>query len=410
MRSIDLAIKDLKQVVRDWKSALFLVVMPVLFTLFFGLVLNPVLSGDQGDARLPVGVINQDPAGAAGASLVRLLEGSSVIRPYLLEGGEITRASQMVTDGDLAAVLAIPAGYSDRLMGDQAASVEVIADQSTPAGNTAGTAVETVVNRLRGAVETAHISAEAYAGQVGFEGKAARRAYLSEALDQAVAGWSDPPLSVQVELATGNAGRENTTGSISGFIQSSSGMIVQFAIFGLITSAMILVLERKTGVLQRMLTTPIRRAEVIGGHLLAMFLVVFVQETILVILGQYAFGVDYFRQPWAVLVMMVVLALWAASLGLLISAISKKEDQVIVLSLVAMFIFAAMGGAWFPLEVTGKTFAAIGHVMPTAWAIDGFQNIIMRGLGFTSVLLPAGMLMLYTLAFFALAVWRFKFE
>lgn len=410
MRSIDLALKDLKQVVRDWKSALFLVVMPVLFTLFFGLVLNPVLSGDQGDARLPVGVINQDPAGAAGASLVRLLEGSSVIRPHLLEGGEITRASQMVTDGDLAAVLAIPAGYSDRLIGDQAASVEVIADQSTPAGNTAGTAVETVVNRLRGAVETAHISAEAYAGQVGFEGEAARRAYLSEALDQAVAAWSDPPLSVQVELATGNAGRENTTGSISGFIQSSSGMIVQFAIFGLITSAMILVLERKTRVLQRMLTTPIRRAEVIGGHLLAMFLVVFVQETILVILGQYAFGVDYFRQPWAVLVMMVVLALWAASLGLLIGAISKKEDQVIVLSLVAMFIFAAMGGAWFPLEVTGKTFAAIGHVMPTAWAIDGFQNIVMRGLGFTSVLLPAGMLMLYTLAFFALAVWRFKFE
>lgn len=410
MRSIDLALKDLKQVVRDWKSALFLVVMPVLFTLFFGLVLNPVLSGDQGDARLPVGVINQDPAGAAGASLVRLLEGSSVIRPHLLEGGEITRASQMVTDGDLAAVLAIPAGYSDRLIGDQAASVEVIADQSTPAGNTASTAVETVVNRLRGAVETAHISAEAYAGQVGFEGEAARRAYLSEALDQAVAAWSDPPLSVQVELATGNAGRENTTASISGFIQSSSGMIVQFAIFGLITSAMILVLERKTGVLQRMLTTPIRRAEVIGGHLLAMFLVVFVQETILVILGQYAFGVDYFRQPWAVLVMMVALALWAASLGLLIGAISKKEDQVIVLSLVAMFIFAAMGGAWFPLEVTGKTFAAIGHVMPTAWAIDGFQNIVMRGLGFTSVLLPAAMLMLYTLAFFALAVWRFKFE
>ena len=187
-------------------------------------------------------------------------------------------------------------------------------------------------------------------------------------------------------------------------------MIVQFAIFGLITSAMILVLERKTRVLQRMLTTPIRQAEVIGGHVLAMFLVVFIQEVILVILGQYAFGVDYFRQPWAVLVIMVALALWAASLGLLIGAISTKEDQVIVLSLVAMFVFAAMGGAWFPLEVAGKTFAAIGHVMPTAWAIDGFQNVAMSGLGFNSVLLPAGMLMLYTLVFFGLAVWRFKFE
>jgi ABC-2 type transport system permease protein len=73
-----------------------------------------------------------------------------------------------------------------------------------------------------------------------------------------------------------------------------------------------------------------------------------------------------------------------------------------------MFIFAAMGGAWFPLEVAGKTFAAIGHVMPTAWAMDGFQNILMRGLAFSSVLLPAGILVLYAFAFFGLAIWRFR--
>lgn len=410
MRWVDLALKDMKQVVRDWKSALFLVVMPILFTMFFGVIFGPIFSGDQGDTRLPVGVVDQDPAGAAGASLMRLLEGSSVVRQQLLEGEGISRASQMVADGDLAAVVRIPAGYSDRLMADQAVSLEMIVDQSTPAGNTASTAVETIVNRLRGAVEIAHISAETYAAQVGFEGEAARQAYLYEALDQAVGAWSDPPLSVQVELATGDADQEGTTGSTSGFVQSSSGMIVQFAIFGLITSAMILVIERKTRVLQRLLTTPIRPAELIAGHMVAMFLVVFAQEIILVLLGQYAFGVDYLRQPWAVLVMMVALALWAASLGLLIGAVSQTEDQVIVLSLIAMFVFAGMGGAWFPLEVTGEAFATIGHLMPTAWALDGFQNIIMRGLGFTSVLLPAGMLMLYTLVFFGLAIWSFKFE
>ena len=161
---------------------------------------------------------------------------------------------------------------------------------------------------------------------------------------------------------------------MSGFVQSSSGMIVQFAVFGLTTSAMILVLERKSGALQRLLTTPIRPTEVIAGHTLAMFLIVLIQEVILVLLGQVVFSVNYLRQPWAILLMMLALALWAASLGLLIGAISRREEQVIVLSLVAMFVFAAMGGAWFPLEVAGKTFAAIGHIMPTAWAIDGFRT------------------------------------
>lgn len=48
--------------------------------------------------------------------------------------------------------------------------------------------------------------------------------------------------------------------------------------------------------------------------------------------------------------------------------------------------------------------------MPSTWAMDGFQNIVMRGLGFSSVLIPAGLLMVYTLAFFGLALWRFKFK
>jgi hypothetical protein len=48
--------------------------------------------------------------------------------------------------------------------------------------------------------------------------------------------------------------------------------------------------------------------------------------------------------------------------------------------------------------------------MPTAWAMDGFQNLLVRGLGLNSVLLPAGVLGLYALAFFGLALWRFEFE
>lgn len=64
-------------------------------------------------------------------------------------------------------------------------------------------------------------------------------------------------------------------------------------------------------------------------------------------------------------------------------------------------------GAWFPLEVAGETFSAIGHLLPTAWAMDGFQNLIVRGLSFQSILMPVGILSLYTLIFFGLAVWRF---
>lgn len=403
MRILDLAHKDLIQILKDRKSWLFLLAMPLVFTLFFGFVMGSALNPKPDvDPRLPVGVIDQD-GGSLALSLEKLLEESEVIRPEILDEEQAKQANQMVTDGDLAAVIVIPSGYTARLLADQPVTLEVIANQIQPAGQTALRALETVTGRLLGAVEAAHISLEAAQAQN-------TPADLEKSLAKAISAWEQPALTVSVEKATGETTQEEQATPISGFAQSSSGMMVQFSIFGLITSAMVLVLERKSGTLQRLLSSPIRRVEVIAGHILAMFLVIFTQQLILVLVGQFAFGVDYLRQPLAILLMITVLSLWAASLGLLISAISRKEDQVITLSLIAMFIFAALGGAWFPLEVAGKAFAAIGHLMPTAWAMDGFHNILMRGLGFQSILMPAAILLAYAAAFFGLAIWRFRFE
>ena len=399
MRVLNLAYKDLSQILKDWKSGLFLLVMPLLFTLFFGFVFGAGSTTEPDvDPRLPVGVIDQDH-GSLAASFEKLLEDSEVIRPVALGEEESRQASQMVQDGDLAAVVIIPSGYTTKLLSDQPISLEVIAKPNEPAGRTASRGLETLTGRLLGAVESAHIGKNA-----------SQKSNVEDNLAQAISAWEEPALTVTVEKATGNVSQDEQATSSGGFAQASSGMMVQFSIFGLITSAMVLVLERKSGTLQRLLSTPILRTEVIAGHILAMFSIIFTQQLILVLIGQFVFRVDYMRQPLAILLMITVLSLWAASLGLLISAVSRKEDQVITLSLIAMFIFAAMGGAWFPLEVAGKAFAAIGHVMPTAWAMDGFQNILMRGLGFQSVLMPAGILLGYAVAFFGLAIWRFRFE
>jgi ABC-2 type transport system permease protein len=93
---------------------------------------------------------------------------------------------------------------------------------------------------------------------------------------------------------------------------------------------------------------------------------------------------------------------------LLIGILAKSEEQAIIFSLVPMFVFAGLGGAWVPLEVTGPTFQVIGHVSPVAWGMDGFENIVARGLGFGSVLLPAAALLGYGMLFFILAVGRFR--
>jgi ABC-2 type transport system permease protein len=73
-----------------------------------------------------------------------------------------------------------------------------------------------------------------------------------------------------------------------------------------------------------------------------------------------------------------------------------------------MFVFAGLGGAWVPLEVTGPAFQTIGHLSPVAWGMDGFENIVARGLGFHAVLLPSIALIGYAVFFFILAIQRFR--
>lgn len=84
------------------------------------------------------------------------------------------------------------------------------------------------------------------------------------------------------------------------------------------------------------------------------------------------------------------------------------QVNILRATVIAMFVLSGLGGTWFPLEGAGQAFAAIGRLTPTAWAMTGFQNIILRGLDFSSVLLSAGVMLAYTAGFFALAVWRFR--
>jgi ABC-2 type transport system permease protein len=408
MRVIDIAMKDLLEIVRDKKSLLFLVLMPVVFTLFMGVAFR--VSDEQG-SRLPVGWVDADPEGSLAPQLRALLASTAGIEVLPLSADEAARVDEQVQNGNLAAAVIVPPGWSAQALsqapGDGALPLTVVVPE-TQAGQTVTTALQAAAARLLGAAEAARLSVEAVDARAPFPGESTRKAAWQAGLAEAGAAWEQPALSVALQPATNVPATQ--AGTPAGFLQSSPGMMVQFAVFSLVTSAMVLVMERKSGALGRLLTTPVRRLQVLAGHLLAMFLVVLLQSLLLVALGQLALGVDYGREPLGTLLMLVALAFWVTSLGLLVGTLAKGEEQVIVFSMIAMVFFAALGGAWFPLEFAGPTFSVVGHLTPTAWAMDGLQNIIVRGQDLGSVLLPAGVLLGYALAFLLLATWRFRWE
>ncbi len=405
MRILDLTWKDLKQMARDWKSALFLIVMPIVFTLLLGFVFSGT-GGDE-DPRLPVGFLDEDRS-AVTAHLHDLLRASDAIRLIPQEEASTEALSEQVTDGDLAAALVVPAGYGQEALTSEAVpGLVVIINPSAEGGQAAQNAIQAAALRLTGAAQAARLSAralEAAGGQTDGQ-------YLADALDQAVLAWKDPPLDVAVRTSATVPAEEEAPGmEPNTFAHSSAGVMVQFAMAGLMAAGTIMVLERKSGALHRLLTTAISRLEIIMGHYLAMIVMILGQLVLLILFGQWVLGVPYLQAPLGTAVMAVTTTLWSASLGLLVGVVAQSEEQVIMLAIVLMLVLAGLGGAWMPLELTSETFQTIGHLTPVAWAMDGFENLIIRGLGLDSVWLPAIVLMGYALVLFGLAVWRFRFE
>jgi ABC-2 type transport system permease protein len=187
-------------------------------------------------------------------------------------------------------------------------------------------------------------------------------------------------------------------------------MIAQFAIAGLIGAAEILVTEKKSRALSRMLTTGFSRMGILIGHFLAMSTIIFLQILVLAVFGQLFLDLDYFSSPLATLLLILVSALVNGALGLLIGALAKSSDTAVVFSLVPMFVFSALGGAWTPLEYTSQTVQFVAHFTPVAWMMDGFKDILARGAGLETVWLPIVVLLGFATLFFSLGTWRFNFE
>lgn len=395
MRVIHLAVKDLYQIVRDWKSALFLFIMPIGFTLMFGIA----FSGGDADPRLPVAILNYDSNGILSRELSNLMELSESIRPVTDITDDEAALAQQVADGDLAALVIIPDGYTEQVRSSDLVPLRLIVDSNSVAGSTVESEIGVIANRLHSSVRAALLAVDAVGDAGVFE----------PALAQAVVAWQSPPFTV---MTTGT-GQDTDSGEEqeeNPFAHSSAGMMAQFAIAGLIGAAEIVVIERRSRTLQRLLTTAISKTGVVMGHFLAMFVMILVQLLILSGFGHLVLDVPYFSAPLAILLMLFAFAFFIASLGMLIGALAKTEEMVIVLSLVPMFVLAALGGAWSPLEYTSKTFQTIGHLTPVAWAIDGLKNIAVRGLGLPSVLLPAAVLMGFGIACLGIAVWQFRVE
>ena len=134
------------------------------------------------------------------------------------------------------------------------------------------------------------------------------------------------------------------------------------------------------------------------------------QMAVLIIVGALVFQVNWGNSPLALAMVVVAFGLAAVALGVMLGAFAKTRSQASNLTVMFSMTMAALGGAWWQLEVTPPFYQKVVQILPSTWAMKGFNEVIVKGSGPMEVLPITLVLMGFALIFFLIGVRRLRFE
>jgi ABC-2 type transport system permease protein len=404
--------KDLLIVLKDKGVLAIYFLMPLLFASLLGMAFGDVSSGEA-EIEIDVLLVNQD-TGDYGQMLADGLKGAGVL--VIEELADAAEADQRVADGDVPAAIIIPTDFSAKIDAGQPVEIPVIQDPTQSGEFQAPAIVAGITDRAAaevGLLGELRYGIHAVLSLSPDYDKAPPE--LVEAIEAQILGvmWTqvqqmrqNPVIAVKDEAVAG-AEEVQTWNPISWYMP---GFAVAFAFFLIGQMASSLLLEKEEGTFRRLLSSPMPRASIIGGKIVAYMIVVFLQVVVLFTVGYALFQMPLGESPLALGLLTLALALAAASLGLLLGALCRTSRQAERLGQVLGFVLLALGGTIYPLFLFGGLMATLSKLTPNAWAIEGYMRVMSDG--WTLVQVAPNILILFGFAvvFFGVAVWRFRFE
>lgn len=387
---VDIALLYLETTFRSRGTLFSAIIMPLIFTIVLGQAIgNP---GGGGPAAWSVQVVNEDNDSLSN-DLVQRLESDPLLD---VQAAPRDEALAILAEEETVAVVIIPEGFSIAIEEGANTTIEFHTNGLANEVQIVDAAVQAAIAEIRGAVAAAHTAVQA--ANLDFD----------QTLVLAQNKWQSPPIMVSTEAVTRFEDRSNNIAV--GVAQSAPGMMIMFSMFFMLGGASTLVQEREDGTLRRLLVMPIKKIVILLGKLEGVYISGLIQVTILILVGALLFGVNWGEAPLALALMVLCYAFAITSLGMLMAALVRTQAQVDSITTIVVLAMAPLGGAWWPLEIVPDWMRTLGHFFPTAWAMDGFSDIVTRGLGLQDILLEAAALLGFGIVFLAIGIWRFRYE
>jgi ABC-type multidrug transport system permease subunit len=198
--------------------------------------------------------------------------------------------------------------------------------------------------------------------------------------------------------------------SPSGFNQAVPGILVMFIMMIAISSgSLALFLERKSGVLKRLAATPLTNKEIIMGKWLGKWFITILQLVYGMIMGWLLFKIHWGNHIVAIFIIFLIWAAFNSALAVLLGSYAKSEGQVSAISTSSSLLLAALGGCWWPIEITPVWMQNVAKFLPTGWIMDILHKLMYFGGQLQDISLQVIALLVLTITAMIISFKKFKY-
>lgn len=160
------------------------------------------------------------------------------------------------------------------------------------------------------------------------------------------------------------------------------GLFVFFFVF--LISSVAFLGERTSGTLERVMTTPVYRWEIVLGYLLGFGVLTTIQATLVAWYAIHVLQIMMVGSFFLVLLVTILTAMVALSLGILLSAFANNELQVIQLIQIILVPQVFFSGL-FDISTMPTWLQLLGRIFPLTYVVEALKSVMIRGHGWGEI-------------------------
>jgi ABC-2 type transport system permease protein len=398
MKSLLVAWKDFRIRITDRRGFLTMILMPLLLTAILGSALEKSMGG-QDVPNTTLAYYQMDEDSLANEFRNTVLKNKelrdSIQLKEVLSKEELQR---LIQDGKADVGLVLPSRWSEKIEKGDFTDTILLAD---PGKEVQATIIESMVHSFMKRAYIMFVAAD-----VTIRDFAGAEPVMTGQVDMQVASAD---IIRKIEDIQGVTVQEEAVGEkvVSSMQYYAAGMGVMFILFNATIGAKMIMTERATETLARLLRTPTTISDILLGKFLGTLLFSGTQFFLFVAVTHYGFGVAWGDNMAQIIAVGLAYIVCVSGLSMTLAAFVHSEKTADMINGVGIQLFALLGGSMLPIYAFSDTMKTVSNIAPNKWALTGLLEV-MGGTSWMNILLPISVLVIVGMLSFTLGIWRLR--